>query len=689
LVTRKPPLMAKDRTLELKLIARDMLSDVVKGVEKSVGGLADSIKSAGTKAAGAWPTVAQGINKINDGFGTLKNVAGQALGALETGWNLLIEPGLEAQRVMAQTEAVIKSTGGAAGLTSDQIGDIAGAMSRLSGSEDEAIQSGENMLLTFTNIGSDVFPRVTQSMADMAISMAEGDVTSADFRGTAMQLGKALNDPEQGLTALSRAGVSFSDAQKEAIKQMMATNDVAGAQTLILAELEKEFGGAAKAAGDTLPGKMAKAKNAIDDFQKNISAVFIPVMGEAANTFNTLTTGNSQLADAFHASQQTIYNDLLAGKMSLEDYNNAITGMADNVVRWDGATGEALRTQSLMTAEQVQAAQAAREHEAALKAEQAAVQAFTLQTGTFVTNVAQQYLTTKGQMTDLAKRFETAERLAAEATRAQAAAAGEAILKNAGLAQSYKDASDAQATQMLAQAQLDTLKQKYDSGALSQEAFNRATDAVLLRYDLATPKSLAMADAQQKVNEAFLAGDLPLNAYILSSEKIPTIAADGKVTLEELTNLGIKPTTVAAGAQSIVVKNLKSAWDTIPTEVKTVYTIQTTGSAPAAVAGGSAPAAAAPTNRAGRGARDGMALGGFAPAGMPQWIGEHGREPFIPAVDGRVLSRRDAMDALSRGGQGAPTINVSIAATVGNGIDVEEMAYQVSEIIGARLKSYA
>jgi hypothetical protein len=422
----------------------------------------------------------------------------------------------------------------------------------------------------------------------------------------------------------------------------------------------------------------------------NIANIFIPVMGEAANTFNTLTTGNNQLADAFHASQQTIYNDLLAGKMSLIDYNNAITGMADNVARWDGATGEALRTQSLMTAEQVQAAQAAREHEAALKAEQAAVQAFTLQTGTFVTNVSQQYLTTKGQMTELAKRFEAAERLAAEATRLQAAAAGEAIMKNAGLAQSFKDASSAQATQMLAQGQLDTLKQKYDSGALSQEAFNRATDAVLLRYDLATPKSLAMADAQQKVNEAYLAGDIPLNAYILSSEKIPSIAADGKVTLEELTNLGIKPTTVATSEQSTVVKNLKSAWDTIPKDVKTVYTIQTTGSAPAAAtAGSSAPAAAASTKGQGRGARDGMALGGFAPAGMPQWIGEHGREPFIPAVDGRVLSRRDAMDALASGGRSGPTINVSIAATVGNGIDVEEMAYQVSEIIGARLKSYA
>jgi hypothetical protein len=674
--------MGKDRTLELKLIARDMMSDVVKGVEKSVGGLADSIKSAGTKAAGAWPTVAQGINKINDGFGTLKNVAGQALGALETGWNLLIEPGLEAQRVMAQTEAVIKSTGGAAGLTSDQIGEMAGAMSRVSGVSDEAAQSAENVLLRFTEIGGDSFPRVTAAINDMAVSLAEGDVNAADLTGTAELLGKALSNPEQGISQLERSIGKFSDAERASIKTMMAHNDIAGAQAIILDKLEEKFGGAAKAAGDTLPGKMAKAKNAIENFEENVSNFFIPIMGEAADAFNTLTTGSQQLGDAFHASQQTIYSDLLAGKMSLADYNNAVIGMTDNVSRWDAATGAALRTQSLMTDEQVQAARAARDHEAALKAEQAAVLTFATEAQTFATNVAQQYIDSKARMAEVAKRFEDAARLAAEATRIQAAAAGEAIVKNAGLAQSYKDASDAQATQMLAQAQLDTLKKKYDAGALSQDAFNRATDAVLLRYDLATPKSLAMADAQQKVNDAFLAGEMPLNAFILSSEKIPTIAADGKVTLEELTSLGIKPTTEAAREQDGVVKGMKSSWDLIPKNVKTVYTIETVGSEPAAAAGGSAP-----TNSPGRGAHEGMALGGFARAGIPQWIGEHGPEPFMPAVDGRVLSRRDAMDALR--GKSAPVINVPIYATISNSMDVHEVAYQVSEIIGERLKSYA
>ncbi|MGV0974509.1 MAG: hypothetical protein ACOYBO_01120 [Azonexus sp.] len=85
------------------------------------------------------------------------------------------------------------------------------------------------------------------------------------------------------------------------------------------------------------------------------------------------------------------------------------------------------------------------------------------------------------------------------------------------------------------------------------------------------------------------------------------------------------------------------------------------------------------------------AAGGSAFAGSPYWVGEHGPEPFVPAVDGRVLSRRDAMDALSRGGTGggaAPVINVSIAATMTSDQNIEETAWRVSEIIGSRLRAY-
>lgn len=85
----------------------------------------------------------------------------------------------EAQLVTAQTEAVLKSTGGAANVTKDQVLDLASAIRDYSGVEDEAIQSGENMLLTSTNIrnevgkGNDIFTQTTKTMVDMSVVLEQ------------------------------------------------------------------------------------------------------------------------------------------------------------------------------------------------------------------------------------------------------------------------------------------------------------------------------------------------------------------------------------------------------------------------------------------------------------------------------------------------------------------------------------
>jgi len=104
------------------------------------------------------------LSRMKSALGTLQASATMALGWLQTGWNAVIAPAMEAERAMAQTNAVIKSTGGAAGMTAEQVADLAASESRLSSIDDEVIQGGENMLLTFTNIGGDVFPRATRTM---------------------------------------------------------------------------------------------------------------------------------------------------------------------------------------------------------------------------------------------------------------------------------------------------------------------------------------------------------------------------------------------------------------------------------------------------------------------------------------------------------------------------------------------
>jgi len=182
-----------------------------------------------------------------------------------------VDSAVEAESVLAELNAVLKSTGGAAGVTADEIEKMAAELQKVTKFSDDEIMSGQSMLLTFTKIGKDVFPMATEAMLNMAEKF--GSIESAS-----VQLGKALNDPIQGVTALRRVGVMLTDEQEDQIKAFMAVNDIASAQNIILKELEVEFGGLAKAAGDTTAGKMAQLTNAFDDMKEVVGGALIPML---------------------------------------------------------------------------------------------------------------------------------------------------------------------------------------------------------------------------------------------------------------------------------------------------------------------------------------------------------------------------------------------------------------------------
>jgi hypothetical protein len=184
----------------------------------------------------------------------------------------------ESEKIGKLTANVIKQTGAAAGVTAEQVGDLATALSNKTGQDDEAIQSAENLLLTFTNVrneagaGNDVFSQTTALALDMSTALG------TDASGAAMQLGKALNDPIKGVGALSRSGVSFTKQQKEQIRTLVESGDVLAAQRIILAEVGKEFGGAAEAAATPLDRLKVTAGN----LQEQIGAGLIPAFNDMA-----------------------------------------------------------------------------------------------------------------------------------------------------------------------------------------------------------------------------------------------------------------------------------------------------------------------------------------------------------------------------------------------------------------------
>ena len=179
-------------------------------------------------------------------------------------------------KAIAQVEAGLKSTGNAVGYTSAELQKMASDLQNTTLFGDEEILQGVTaQLLTFTNIAETQFSRTQQAALDLATRL-DGDLKSASI-----QLGKALNDPVANLSALSRSGIQFSEDQKAMINSLVETNRLADAQTIILNELEKQYGGSATAAAEAGTGSLKQLGNILGDVTED----FGKIINEALKPF--------------------------------------------------------------------------------------------------------------------------------------------------------------------------------------------------------------------------------------------------------------------------------------------------------------------------------------------------------------------------------------------------------------------
>ena len=173
-------------------------------------------------------------------------------------------------KALAQVEAGLISTGNAAGFTSQELQKMAADLQAKTIFGDEVIlKDATAQLLTFTNIAGEQFARTQQAALNLATRL-DGDLKSASI-----QLGKALNDPVANLSALSRSGIQFSTEQKAVIKSLVETNKLAEAQTIILDELEKQYGGAAEAAAKAGLGPFQQLQNALSDVSEEFGKLIV------------------------------------------------------------------------------------------------------------------------------------------------------------------------------------------------------------------------------------------------------------------------------------------------------------------------------------------------------------------------------------------------------------------------------
>ncbi len=247
------------------------VNDGLDDVSKNAGKAGSSFSGMGSVMTGVLQGIGQGL------AGMAAQLGSKALGAVTDFIGGSIDEASQWNSVFAQTQAVVASTGEAAGLTAAEMGEMASAMSASAGQSlfsDDAILGAQNVLATFTNIKGENFGSATQSILDMSQALG------MDLDSAAMQVGKALNDPVAGLAALSRSGVQFTADQEAMIKAMVEAGNVAGAQEIMMAELNTQFGGSASAAVDTYAGQQVVLKEKFADIQQTLGMALMPILME-------------------------------------------------------------------------------------------------------------------------------------------------------------------------------------------------------------------------------------------------------------------------------------------------------------------------------------------------------------------------------------------------------------------------
>ncbi len=249
--------MPIEESLALNLIAKD------QNLQKSLQGVVDNLVQIGASLA----AVKQSFAIAND----------------------LIETFGKQEQAVAKLDAIIKATGQSAGFTSKEMQNMAAGLQQVTTFGDEAIINGQAILATFKTIGKETFPRATKTILDLSAAFGQ------DLKQSAIQVGKALEDPVKGMAALRRIGVSFSAEQKKVIEGLVKTNQLAKAQGIILKVLEGQVGGVAERMAKTASGALKQFNNQLGDLKEQAGKAileglkpFIDIGNKLLEAFNKL-----------------------------------------------------------------------------------------------------------------------------------------------------------------------------------------------------------------------------------------------------------------------------------------------------------------------------------------------------------------------------------------------------------------
>lgn len=253
-------------TVEYVLRAKDQITGTLKGVNAAAETLNETMKGIGEAVAAYFA------------FEQIKEFATESVNAFR-----------EQEQALAQVTQGLKTMGDVSGQTRESLEKWADKKEFASLYDAPTLlRDVSSVMLTFGNIAGENFTKAQDAVVDLSARMGE------DLKSASVQLGKALNDPITGMTALRRVGVSFSDDQQKVIKTLTETGHLAQAQTLILDELNKEFGGSAQAAYDALD-PMQKMSKEVEKMHEEVGSLIVQLQAHLVPVFKAMIEGTREL----------------------------------------------------------------------------------------------------------------------------------------------------------------------------------------------------------------------------------------------------------------------------------------------------------------------------------------------------------------------------------------------------------
>lgn len=249
----------ESRTLQIVLQARDEASRVIKQVGDSASDLGASIRDK----------LKENVVALGGAFAATSAIVGTSIAAFA-----------ESENVTALLETAIRSTGGAAGVTAQEVLGLSAALQQQSRFSDEAITSAQTLLIRFGNIGKDVLPDATQAVLDLAQGMG------VDLQTAAQSVGIALSQPAEGIGRLARNIPAFKGEIGDMVKSLAESGKTMEAQKLILDTLSTSFGGTALASVKTFGGGIDLLRNNINDLQETIGKELVITLGNLTGGFD-------------------------------------------------------------------------------------------------------------------------------------------------------------------------------------------------------------------------------------------------------------------------------------------------------------------------------------------------------------------------------------------------------------------